>query len=121
MVRSEKAVDVHWAQWLELDLSDKASDASEHDLGHSETTHESGIVTALYRSCQTQLSRLSTVLASPSRRCRTILADIRSKLVIFGGSLDNGGLESCLNADDEVKDDILLILYEIGKILAFGM
>ena len=121
MARFEKATDLYLTQWLETDLSTKAINASDHDLIPSKTLHEFGIVTELYRSCCAQLSRLSTVLASPSRRCRILVTDIRSKLIIFGGSLESGELESCLNADDELKEDILLILYEIGRILAYGM
>ncbi|KAI1624430.1 hypothetical protein EDD37DRAFT_411477 [Exophiala viscosa] len=121
MVQPEQVVDTYLAQWLETDLSNRASVACEHDSDTSEITHESGIVTALYRSCRTQLSRLSAVLASSSQRCRILLTESRSKLVIFGGSLENGRLESCLNVNDEVKDDILLILYEIGTILAYDI
>ncbi|KIV87198.1 hypothetical protein PV11_02760 [Exophiala sideris] len=121
MDRSETVVDLNVAKWLETKPNSETFDASEHELDHSETAHDSGIVTALYQSCQAQLSRLSAILASPSRRRRLFVTDIRTKLVIFGGSLEDGKLESFLNADDELKDDILLILYEIGTILAYDV
>ncbi|KAK5023271.1 hypothetical protein LTS07_009494 [Exophiala sideris] len=101
--------------------------AVDSPLGHgladrsNHHTYESEIVTSLYQACWVQLSRLSNALASPNPRCQWLVTDIQSKLIIFGGSFDGGKLEFCLGADNELRHDVLLVLCEIGTILAYNV
>lgn len=45
------------------------------------------------------------------------MAHTQAKFCLFGDSFERGKLESCLNTDDELRESVLTLLYEIGKIL----
>jgi hypothetical protein len=90
----------------------------------SEVSSELGIASTLYQTCLNILTKASRqYIASPkaSRRQKTLLRDSHARLCLFGdGLIDHGGLENCLKLDDELSDDMIALLYNIGKLLLKG-
>lgn len=107
--------------WLEVSAEDDGS-PSHHD---SLILHEAGLATSLYQACSQQLSRLAAVWPASSqstqdRLRRARLARLRSKVILFGDSFDQGKLEACLNGHDILHTNVIALLYDIGNVLQRG-
>lgn len=111
---------------LQIWLQEHQSEAQDDQAGTSEvrtSEHEAGFVTSLYLICAQQLSRLSrmlveeAVLKGQRRRC---MKHLQGQFQLFGDSFEHGKLESCLNTDDDIRQSVLSLLFEIGKFLSEG-
>ncbi|EXJ86597.1 hypothetical protein A1O3_03550 [Capronia epimyces CBS 606.96] len=84
---------------------------------------ESGYATSLYQVCMRQLSKLCKVQSeklSPRTRWKPRVQELQLKLYLFGDSFEHGKLESCLNADEELRGSVVGLLLDIGRILTQG-
>jgi hypothetical protein len=104
----------HLEQWLR-------STSCDDSFSHHDLAPDSGFAAALYQVCLLQLSRLVDSLASlPKPGHKRSFKEVRWRLVVFGDGFEDGKLESCINFDNELRDIVLGILYDIGKILIQG-
>ena len=106
--------------WLQNETEPTTTDAFGNAVPPEKDADGAGLATSLYRLCCDQLSIIWKNLRYSNNRVRILIQDIKCKLSTFGPSFENGKLESCLNADMDLQHNIILLLHEIGKILAYG-
>lgn len=87
---------------------------------HSET----GIASLLYEACLRTLSILSVQYSGFDKATtlqKTRIADSLARLCLWGdGLLEDGKLESCLKTDVDLRDDLVALLYQLGRVLVHG-
>jgi hypothetical protein len=108
-------------EWLDV----SHDDGSGSMVGESPLLQEPGLATALYNLSSRQLSRLAAVwpasrMSPADKRRKARLSSLRSRFAVFGDSFEHGKLESCLNADDELRTSIITLLHDVGNVLLSG-
>jgi hypothetical protein len=48
------------------------------------------------------------------------MRDTQAKFSLFGDCIEGGKLESCLSTDDDLRNSVLTLLFDIGKLLSIG-
>ena len=112
------------AEWLQTSQAiakqrvNETSTVSERLLDH-----EAGFITLLYTLCSEQLQQLGKAVegrkwARGRRDGR--MRDTQAKFSLFGDCIEGGKLESCLSTDDDLRNSVLTLLFDIGKLLSIG-
>ena len=86
---------------------------------------EIDLASSLYRAClQTMSSLCQQYVASgnPSHGRKTQLVESHARLCLFGdGILHESGLELCLRVENDLRQEIVELLYRLGKTILTGM
>lgn len=96
-----------------------------HENKNGGDSSEVGLASSLYKACLRTLGLLSKQYVTsrkPSRRRKARLVESHARLCLFGDELlHEGALEHCLKVDDDLREQILGLLYCLGKTLLRGM
>jgi hypothetical protein len=112
------------AEWLQTSQAiakqrvNETSTVSERLLDH-----EAGFTTLLYTLCSEQLQQLGKAVEGRKwarERRDGRMRDTQAKFSLFGDCIEGGKLESCLSTDDDLRNSVLTLLFDIGKLLSIG-
>jgi len=86
---------------------------------------EVGLASSLYKACLRTLGMLSKQYVAsrkPSRESKARIVESHARLCLFGDELlHEGALEHCLKGDHDLRDEVIGLLYCLGKTLLRGM
>ena len=107
---------------VDIDNERVLSWVQEHKNGAESS--EVGLASTLYRVCLRTLGSVrKQYVASrkPSRERKARLVESHSRLCLFGdGLLQEDALEQCLKVDGDLREEIIGLLYHLGKTLLRG-
>ncbi|KAI9810424.1 MAG: hypothetical protein M1832_001351, partial [Thelocarpon impressellum] len=86
------------------------------------TNHAVGFAETLYQACLELFAQLwREILATPrwpADRPKDVLKQSLGRLYLWGEGFEQGRLDKCLEHSDDLRDDVLDLLTEIGTALA---
>ena len=110
-------------EWLEKDLLysgpvvDKTT-INPHEVPHTVDSVQHGFLKDLFHSCSRQLSILCRAArdgSTLSRNAQTRLEGVQYTFLLLHDTFDGGKVESCFCTEDDLQEQVLTSLFDIGS------